>query len=107
MSVYIQSHHYIMEIGYTKPMVVVFDGHLLNIVKCLAQKEYVGLLLSHPEMGRIMVNTVVRQVELQWEVGCFDQVQSNYRKRKDDACSLTGSHFYQNGKKRHLSFSVF
>ena len=57
-----------MEIGYTKPMVVVFDGHLLNIVKCLAQKEYVGLLLSHPEIGRIMVNTVVRQVELQWEV---------------------------------------
>ena len=33
-----------VEIGYTKPPDVFFDGQLGNTVKCLAQKEYHKLL---------------------------------------------------------------
>ena len=79
-------HHYMqVEIGYTKPKVLILDGQPGNIVKCLAQKEYhklASLLLSHPEIGKVVVNAVVRQMQLQCEVLVSTKFNSILRRER-------------------------
>ena len=97
-----------VEIGYTKPMVVVFDGQLGNIVKCLARKEYhklVSLLLSHPEMGKIVVDAVVRQMQLQCEALVSTKFNSILRRKgKDDALQFNWESVLQEWEKQAPSF---
>ena len=92
-------------------MVVVFDGQLGNIVKCLARKEYhklVSLLLSHPEMGKIVVDAVVRQMQLQCEALVSTKFNSILRRKgKDDPLQFNWELVLQEWEKQAPIFFSF
>ena len=105
-------HHYMqVEIGYTKPKVLILDGQPGNIVKCLARKEYhklASLLLSHPEIGKVVVDAVVRQMQLQCEVLVSTKFNSILRRKgKDDALQFNWESLLQEWEKQAPIFFSF